>query len=309
MTVAGFQRLGPVSEETVESTWIIPETITANHLKDTLHFINQAEFNPPTFNEGEAAESQLKRKTVPRRKAAFDDDDDGLNDMELDDDVLFPAGGPTTRKAIDGEKRKKKTLSRRKKNDDDTDENELDDEALEEKARKRRDKEREKAQRIKSALYVKEGDDEFDSDEDEEFFARERALAARAEQVAKSAGGLAERLVAPKKRKSEVLLAESDDEEDDDDASFARKVLSSPDAALESETDDTPVDVSDGEGRKRRRVSVESNDENGSEVPEKTTLEAPSQTRENDDGEDDAPVLTRRPRVRGGFVMDSDDDE
>jgi replication fork protection complex subunit Tof1/Swi1 len=311
MTVAGFQRPEPVSEETVESTWIIPENVTANHLKDTLHFINQAEFNPPTFNEGEAAENQLKRKTVPRRKAAFDDDDDGLDGMELDDDILFPAGGPTTRKAIDGEKRKKKTLRRRKKNSDDAEQNELDDEALEEKARKRRDKEREKALRIKSALYVKEGDDEFDSDEDEEFFARERALAARAEQVAKSAGGLAEQLVAPKKRKSEVLLAESDDEEDDDAASLARRVLSSPDAASESETDDTPVDVSDGEGRKRRRVSVDSNDvivSDGNDL-EKMAPEAPSQTRENDDEEEDAPVLTRRPRVRGGFVMDSDDDE
>ena len=84
MTVCGFQRLGPASEETAESVWIVPDDIAADHLKDSLHFINQAEFSPPTFEDGVLAEHQLRRKTVPRKKAAFDDDEDG-DDAALED--------------------------------------------------------------------------------------------------------------------------------------------------------------------------------------------------------------------------------
>lgn len=302
MTLAGFTRLGPVSEETPESLWVVPADISADYLKDTLHYINQAEFSPPTFDEGILAEHQLKRKTVLRRKAAFDDDEDG----EMDDEILFPMGGPTAHKAIDEPDRPKKNTRRRRRN---SQLEEPDDEELEEKARKRRDREREKALKIKSALYVKEGDDDFDSDEDEEFFARERDIASRAELVARSAGTVpSEPILAPKKRKSEVLLDDSDEEEEDD-LSFAQRVLSTQDAA-ESETDDTPVDGSDGEARKRRRVSQ---DEDAGSERDASMSDAVSKAAEiaaaDEDGDDDGPVLTRRPRVRGGFVMDSDDDE
>ncbi|KAJ2965416.1 hypothetical protein NQ176_g10628 [Zarea fungicola] len=93
LSLSSIRLLGPASEETPESVWIIPAETTANQLKDTLHFINQAEFNPPTFDDGKSAEQQLKRKTAPRKKAAFDDDAndgdaDGLDDFL--DDALFP---------------------------------------------------------------------------------------------------------------------------------------------------------------------------------------------------------------------------
>ncbi|KAK4083045.1 hypothetical protein Purlil1_10989 [Purpureocillium lilacinum] len=327
MTVCGFQRLGPASEETAESVWIVPDDIAADHLKDSLHFINQAEFSPPTFEDGVLAEHQLRRKTVPRKKAAFDDDEDG-DDAALEDEFLFPAGGPTEHRAIDAPKKAKKTRRRRRK-----DSAEPPDEAeLDEKARRRREKELEKARRIKSALYVREGDDEFDSDEDEAFFARERAIAERARKAAESARGELDRditasTVGRKKRKSEALLAVSDDDEDgdedddeDDDLRFAQRVLSSQEELAESDTDDTPVDVSEGEGRKRRRLSDEADgeqEEDGDvdmDVDGAATKQPDSAAADGDgDGDadgDDAPVVvTRRPRVRGGFVVDSDDDE
>ena len=317
MTVSGFQRLGPASEETRDSAWIIPGEVSAEHLKDTLHYINQAEFSPPTFEEGVVAENQLKRKTVARKKAAFDDDgeEDGIGFL---DDDLFQAGGPTVRKAIDDPAKPKKTKQRRKRRD-----GEPDQDVIDEKARKRQEREREKARKIKSALYVKEGDDEFDSEEDEAFFSREREIAARAEKAAKSAAlGNTETVAAakPRKRKSEALLEESDDdgdedEDEDDDLGFAKKILSSQEDGGESETDDTPVDVSDGEARKKRRLSVEDEEEDGVNDDEDVAMIAPVEKAgeaaglSDDDGEDEVPVPVRRPRVRGGFVIDSDDDD
>jgi replication fork protection complex subunit Tof1/Swi1 len=324
MTISGLKRLGPASEETIESSWVIPSDVTAGHLKDTLHYINLAEFSPPTFEEGVLAEHQLKRKTVTRRKAAYDDDEDGEADDGIDDDLLFPAGGPPTRKVIDEPDKPKKIRRRRKRKDDE--EGELDLAALDEKARKRRDREREKARKIKSALYVNEGDDEFDSDEDEAFFAREREIRTRAEQAAKSAVfGNTDAVKAPaRKRKSELISDDSDedDDEDEDDLSFARKVLSSPENADSDGTDDTPIDNSDGERKKqkkKRRVSAEDEeDDSHSDATEdasdvEMTEPGKAVPSINDEGvaeDEDGPVApTRRSRIRGGFVLDSDDDD
>lgn len=309
MTTAGLQRLSPAYEETRDTAWVIPSEVKADDLKDIIHYINQAEFNPPTFEEGVLAESQLKRKTVPRKRATFDDDEEDGADF-LDEEMLFPAGGPTARQAIDAPEKPKKKRSRRKK-----DPEEMDQEDLDEKARKRRERELEKARKIKSALYVKPGDDEFDSDEDEAFFAREREIAAKA---AKAAGMASTTIVpekaAPKKRKSTTLLSDDSDaaDDDEDDSVSVPKVLSSQETG-DSETDDTPIDGSDSEGRKkRRRLSPEDDDdaigeEDNAAMTGANKSAAPAH--DDEDDEDVVPVPARKPRIRGGFVIDSDDDE
>ena len=305
LKLSGARLLGPEMEETSESTWIILGDVSADYLKDTVHFINQAEFSPPTFEEGVLAEHQLKRKTIPRKKAVFDDDeDDGL-----DDELLFPAGGATERKIIDETRKPKKTRRRRRKSNASEPPS---DSELEEKARKRREREREKVRKIKSNLYVKEGEDEFDSDQDREFFARERAIASRAQVAAEGAVGEGAVLPAqaPRKRKSDVLSDDSDDDDDDDDLSLTKRVMSSQDTSPASDTEDTPVDGSDSESRKKRRLSAEDDDASGAEEDvEMGGTAAKTATAMAEDGEDEAPVLARRPRVRGGFVVDSDDDE
>lgn len=315
MTTSGLQRDGLPSEETRDSAWIVPSEVKANDLKDMIHYINQAEFNPPTFDEGVSAENQLRRKTVPRKKAAFDDDDGDEEDDGadfLDDEMLFPAGGPTARKAIDGPDGEKKKIRRRKRKDGE----QLTEEDLDDKARKRRERELEKARKIKSALYVNPGDDEFDSDEDEAFFAREREIAAKAAQAA----GMATATIIPekattKKRKSTALLDDDSDveEQDEDESVSVPRVLSSQDNEG-SETDDTPVDGSDVEGKKKkRRLSPEDDEEDASgdegDIVMSGTSKAPAPSKDDEDGEDDVPVPVRRPRVRGGFIIDSDDDE
>ncbi|KAF4978660.1 hypothetical protein FZEAL_5003 [Fusarium zealandicum] len=299
MKLAGVQLLGQASEETPESAWVIPVDVSADALKDAIHYISQAEFSPPTFEEGALAEHQLKRKPAVRKKAAFDDDEEGEPD-----DELFPAGGPTARKVIDDEGKPKKTRKRRRGSGAGE---ELDDEALEEKRRKRRERERDKDRRIKSALYVKEGDDEFDEEEDEAFFAREREIALQAEQASNAVRaemGLSTRIPVPNKPAAAATVQsddeESDEEEEEEDGmAFIRKAMSS--AIEEDETQGTLPDGSDGESRKKRRVSPprDEDDEMGGMGKEANTAE---------DDEDAAPVA-RRPRVRGGFIVDSDDDE
>ncbi|KAL2136902.1 hypothetical protein VTI74DRAFT_63 [Chaetomium olivicolor] len=185
MKLAGMERLAPTLDETPDSTWIIPGTIPADTLKETLTLINKAEFTPPTFEDGELAEDQLRRKSAaPRKKGAAYDDDDDLRDMindNSDDEegILFPAGGPTVRKrtAEDGQPAPKNRRQRRKRAGSEEDaEEEITDEQAEERARARRKKQLEKARRIKSEMYVDPADDDDDVVAgDVEFFAREAA--------------------------------------------------------------------------------------------------------------------------------------
>ncbi|KAG6009954.1 Topoisomerase 1-associated factor 1 [Claviceps maximensis] len=347
MKLSGMRLLAPASDETPESAWIIPEDISADQLKDTIHFINQAEFNPPTFEDGVLAENQLKRKTVPRKKAAFDDDDDnvdgvggggaGIDDDGFLDDMLFPAGGPTTRKIIDEKQKKTAKQPRKRRKGSDTEG--PDAAELDEKARKRREKELEKARRVKSALYVRDGDDEFDSEEDEAFFAREREIANRAKHAAATA--IVDPYAAParNKRKSAVLSDnESEDDEDDDEMDrddgdqddesslvLTRKMSSGQENG-DGETDDTSVDItSDGVARKRKRTRNVAGDERGSNATANAKAQIDVEADADMDmdidnssaklgtapqGEEEADTIavTRRSRVRGGFLMDSDDE-
>ncbi|KAL6856431.1 timeless domain-containing protein [Trichoderma novae-zelandiae] len=301
LNLCGCQLFGPASEETPESLWVFPEDVTADSLKDALHFINQAEFNPPTFDDGQLAENQLKRKTQTRKKADFDDDEGD----DIDDEFLFAPGGPTARKAVDVSERPKKIRKRRRR---ESQVQELDDEELEEKARKRREREREKARKIKSAVYVREGDDDFDEEEDEAFFARERETAARAARAAQST--LEPSLADKVKQRKQPAAVPSDDDDDDD------LVLDlGSDEEVESRDHDSPVaeDDGDSDSRKRRRVGVEDDADEDDDVDMEDASDPgelqQSEANTEQGGEGVSVVVTRRPRVRGGFVIDSDDED
>lgn len=315
MNLSGVRLLSPDSEETPESAWIIPGDLSADGLKDAIHFINQAEFSPPTFEEGVLAEHQLKRKPPPPKKAAFDDDDD---DGELDGVPLFPKGGPTARKVIDENGKDKPKKARKKRRP-------LTEEEKEERRRKKKKSDHEKHMNIKSTEFVRDSDDEFTLEEDEAFFAREREIAAQAararagtqaeDAVVGKSGGTALRKRA---RATKAAVGSSDDEGSDKD-DFIRRAM---DGTIEDEDEgETSQDDSDGEARKRRRVSTESEDENEDEdedeemggmdntADKEAKKEAKKEADKADEDEDVAPVAARRPRARGGFLMDSDDDE
>jgi replication fork protection complex subunit Tof1/Swi1 len=333
MKLVGMERLAPSLDETPESAWIIPSSLTADQLKESLNLINKAEFDPPTFEDGQLAEDQLRRKTaprVPRKKAAFDDDD-GLDDD--DDEMLFPAGGPTARKADHSDADKPKKIRRR-----DRKVKELTEEEKDEQARKRREKEKEKARRFKSEVYVHASDDETDEEYDREFFAKEARLREKQKTATK---GATMTILPPSpklpasKRKAAALLDSDDssDEDNDDDLGDKQKgrtnddelVLTQEsvssrnlDKVVEDEGDnsdnfdDTPPSssprassITSGKA-KRRRLSKEPN----ATQPEAEPAVIDQDMADADD--EDIPAskpARRRPRAKAGFIIDSSDEE
>ncbi len=183
MQLVGLERLAPTLDESPDSIWIVPGTITADALKETISLINKAEFTPPTFEDGELAEDQLRRKSAPRKRPAYDDDDGRedinnlINDGSDDDDgsgILFPAGGPTARKRTAEDAPPKKRRQRRRRGGSEEPAGPTEEE-LNAKALARRKRELEKARKIKSEMYVDPRDDEDNPERDREFFAKELA--------------------------------------------------------------------------------------------------------------------------------------
>lgn len=337
MKTVGIARLSPSLEETLDSIWTISSEITADQLKEYVDFINAAEFNPPTFENGEAAEKQLRRKAANRTRAYLSSDED-------ENEELFPAGGPTVRKAIDGEERPKKAKRRRRQRSQP-----LEDEELEERARKRRDKERERQSKIKSEAYVYDSD--LDSDADREFFAKEEELRQKNQKVAEAVGQAVPGTVAtakPKKRKT-VMDVSSGDEDEDEDGDGTDASSGKSDSGGDSEEEDELSSQADSEEenapsgprragrRKRRRVSNEGKAPSDTELPvdeepptwsptRETTVQGKPQEggkdvdddvgmvgtgQNSDEEEDDVPVASARSRarVKGGFIMDSSDED
>ncbi|KAJ8110818.1 hypothetical protein ONZ43_g5777 [Nemania bipapillata] len=315
MRLVGFERLASTLDETPESSWIVPAHLSSGQLQDSLDLINKAEFDPPTFEEGALAQDQLRRKTAPRKKAVFDDDEDGIDD---DDEILFPAGGPTNRKVADDFlDRPKKTRRRRRRSDAEP----LTEDQLEEKERIRQERERAKARRFKSELFVHASDDESDNDERwAEFYANEERIRQKQKVVALSAANNAADhtpLTTAEKRKAETL--DSDDSDNDDDlimtqASVSRTPNGRGSVADGDEddeapgADDTPPSSGSRAGSvsssKRRRVL---------EDPPVPTGNADEDQVMGDADDEDIPgsmsTQRRRPRARAGFVMDSSDEE
>ncbi|KAI0157667.1 timeless protein [Xylariaceae sp. FL1272] len=298
MKLVGIERLAPTVEETPESVWVIPGSVTSEQLQDSIDLINKAEFDPPTFDDGTLAQDQLRRKTAPRKKAVFDDDEEA----DDDDEILFPAGGPTARKVIDADKPKKTRRRRRRGSDAEP----LTEEQLEEKERARREKEKAKAKRFKSELFVHASDDESD-DEGKwaEFYANEEAIRQRQKANALGLSKQSENPKAKEKRKAVAVL--SDDSDNDDDLVLTQESTSSRKRGAvddedededASETVDTPLSSSpDGStSSKRRKVS-----KNGT----------PADVDMEDADDEDVPIAkpVRRPRGRAGFLVDSSDEE
>ncbi|KAI1771867.1 timeless-domain-containing protein [Hypoxylon cercidicola] len=322
MKLVGFERLAPTIDETPESAWIIPSHLTVDQIQDSLDLIKKAEFSPPTFEDGKLAEDQLRRKTAPRKKAVFDDDDDGIVEGD-DDDILFPAGGPTTRKVADEFLDKPKKTRRRRRRGSDAEE--PSEELLEEKARARKEREKAKARRFKSDLFVHASDDESDDDGGErwaEFYANEERI--RQQQSAAARGATAVTTsAAPKpaeKRKAQALLADDSDNDDDlilpqesdddEDSSRPKKSLGGDDEDSDvAGTIDTPLSSSphagSASGAKRRRLSKEPT----------APKEAPSVDVDMEDADDDEDIPASKPtarargRARAGFIVDSSDEE
>lgn len=286
MQVLGFERPSSALDEEIGSAWIIPSRHFAEDLAEYKTLIDKAEFNPPAFDDGETAEDQVRRKTAPRKKAAFDDENDDIDDILDDgDEALFPANLKPSKLVGPGqEKPARKRRLRRKadsgeEGDLPTDE---EDEIRAERAKKRRKRDLEKQRKIKSALYVNPDDDESDAEADADFFAREEAIRQRVKKALQfaptDAAQLQEAEVTPQGIADTIkrLMGDSDAEDGDSDAA------GSPRASQESS------------GSRKRKSDALGDDD-------------------DDDDEMSPPASRRRvakpKKTRGGFLADSSDED
>ncbi|KAK3904410.1 timeless protein-domain-containing protein [Staphylotrichum tortipilum] len=343
MQLAGLERLAPALDESPDSMWIVPGSISSLALAATLAHINAAEFSPPTFNDGELAEDQLRRKSAPRpKRAAFDDDGDNddaanlINDnSDSDPDgegILFPAGGPTARKRTAEDRPTKKGTRRRR--EDPTDEQ------LDARAAARRKKELERARKIKSSVYVDPRDDEDDEERDREFFAKELARqAAKDARFGLPAGGWGEELLGigaedegdeGRKRKSGGEGSSSSETEGGEGRPSKRRkraplskkkrvveVSSDEEEEEEEEEDEMEVDraaftQSSGDGAVTDGTPLSSSPSRGEKAGGGKGVEKAGGEEEEDD-DDDVPIVKAaaraRPRARAGFIVESSDEE
>ncbi|KAK5125789.1 hypothetical protein LTR85_012065 [Meristemomyces frigidus] len=177
----GLQRLG-IAED-VDASWIVPTEMKADELRTALKKIKDTEFDPPTFEDGQAAADLVRNKSTARRSAAAFDDDASADDSSGSggdiDEVMFP---PNLRDKAGAERpAKRRRLTKRNKG------KELTDAEINERAAARQRKEKERNSKIKSQLYVTASDDESDDERDAEFFRKEEERRAKTAVVHRSA--------------------------------------------------------------------------------------------------------------------------
>lgn len=286
MKVVGFERMSHALDEEVGSAWIIPPRHSAQDLEEYRDLISKAEFSPPSFEDGETADQQVRRKTAPRRKVVYDDDDgDDANDfVDDDDDVLFPKNLPNKNLVgPDGDRPTKKRRIRRRKDASGDDEDELpseeEDEIRAEKARKRRKRDLDKQRKIKSALYISPSDDESDAEGDAEFFRREEEIRQRVKKALAFAPTDVSQL--QESAVPSAAIAET----------VKRLMADSEDEGEKSSTDES---LAEGKAASRKRKSDailvdDDEDEQTSSPPAKKAAPAP--------------------KKRGGFLVESSDEE
>ncbi|KAK3062245.1 hypothetical protein LTS18_004532 [Coniosporium uncinatum] len=325
LTLLGCERLG--LDEDADASWIIPSSVSAESLKESLELIGKFEFDPPTYENGKSAEDFLRSKAAAhRRRAEFDNSDDDAG--EISDSRLFPVGGPTERKSD----ALKELKSRRKRNRHEP--IELDDAEKDRRADARRKADLEKRKKIKSDLFVHDSDDESDDERDKEFFAQEeerRKNAAsgilRAMTAAKFNEGKEEKpsekrkaASAPKSKKKRKTVESEPEDEEDTALSSDREIRNAPHTGSRSSS-----------VAQKRTFELSSDDE--SEGAEQTDTPLSSQQRDTAavspppaskpaitepvldadmEGIDDEPVRKAPPvrrNMRAGFLLDSDSDD
>jgi replication fork protection complex subunit Tof1/Swi1 len=298
LTALGYQRLG-VAED-MEASWLLPTDLTSAKLHELHAQIQQAEFDPPTFDGQSATDMTKPKGSYVRRETTgpfgdASDDEEGASDAG---EIMFPPNLPEKRKQRDGDEeapKKKRRLQR--KNAEDPTESEV-----ERRAQRRKEKERERNAKYRSKLFVTASDDESDEERDAEFFrleeqrrqkqkgvirnqllqemhetgttgkgkkAKKSDVKAKAKEVAKALGEDEDDLI-------DEVVSDLDEDVMDEDANGVTSPARTAASAMDTDVPDEPVAVAD------------------------------------DEDEDDAPVSKRPParRLRAGFVLDdSDSDE
>jgi replication fork protection complex subunit Tof1/Swi1 len=308
-------------------------------LSETFDLISKFEFNPPSYEDDQSAEDLIRSSAAAARaaernirKAAFDDDSDG--GIDYDEDINlgeYGAGGPTARKSEGLDETKKKR--RLKKHRNTIEEGEETDEETrarrEARNEKRKLKKLDEKQKFKSTVYVHDSDDEDDEEKDREFFAAEeerrknagtefaKVLSKVKKDGARKSTGKKRKSVSPeasaseadeepqKRKKARKALSVKDGNDDivaissDSSSSHSDNDIDSPKKA-DAEMADTPISS---------QVHGGSSDAEPAEKVVSSTKADVSMKNVTDDEEDDALPVRSTARRRGGFVIESDDED
>ena len=318
MRLVGFQPLG--EEDVLGASWIVPGAISAGQLAEhmaTIEHYEQTRWQGD--DENEDAEDQIRR-SKRKDKKTFDDDEEAprdgfIDNSEGEEDFMFPDNPRPKRNKNNEPKNKRK----RKRDEDDGSADETDEEEAARRRAKRAANERDRRLKIKSEAYIRDSDDE-DEEQDRLFFENEEKLRQRFQaeveaklrqqtgQTTKSASMSKQKKPAPQIMAEEgdddLLLADAGDEHDTASSQPRRESDS------EEEDGDTPMSsqstTADTNKTKGEKVLREINQPRAFFNP--VTKVTQPDVELSDEDQDVLPTA-RRPRIRAGFIVDSDDDE
>lgn len=328
MKLVGFKMLG--NEDVLGATWIVPSEVTASHLEESKNAIEQHEKQPwESANPDEAPEDMLRRtrkETVQpldedeeARRDAFIDDSEGNDDVD-DEAFMFPDNIRAKTKKRDLLEQLKAKRRKRKRDEDGSQEDEVDDELAAERRRRREENALARRRKIKSNLYIRESDDESDAEADLEFFRKEEELRKRHDgqirkQMALDRSTAADKSKRSKKAKISVTMDNDDelmlDADDAEDTAPSSEPLQRSDSESqnEDEAEETPISSpiqNDGTTetalKEMRQARINTSHHKGQ--IEQAELDSGSEQEE-----DEVITLPQRRGIRGGFVIDDDDDE
>jgi replication fork protection complex subunit Tof1/Swi1 len=333
MSLIGFEKVGV--EDIPEASWIVPSLAEAD-LRDIKSIIENKLENPLNEDDGVDPRKQLRRKRVASSPADHYTDINFGSDSEGEDDVpdgpLFPPNPRSKANALD--KLKKNRRKRRQKDEDDEDDESLDDAQLEERRRNRQANALARQAKIKSDLYIHASDDDTDEDGDRDFFLQEeerrktQAERIRQELLASVSDGAPKKNAQSKKRRKRQSAG--DDLEGLEMESKKRRQMNVIDleSGDDGEDDILMVDTKQSPGSQEQTLASHENSDHGTLTSDDDfDVDDKSRNYENlapidDKGEighvshevaaavgsddDDAPVMSSRRRIRGGFVVDSD---
>ncbi|OQU95032.1 Timeles protein domain-containing protein [Cladophialophora immunda] len=332
MRLVGFEMLG--DEDVPGASWIIPGHVSAGQLSDHKATIEQYEQTPwQGEDENEEAEDMIRRARNKERTSQDDEDDAArgafLDDSEGEEEFLFP-DNPRKKKAKNAiaELRAKR---KRKRGEDDGDEDDIDEGLAAERRAARKAAALDRRRKIKSEAYIRDSDEESDEEKDRQFFEREEQMRTKyAEKIRNELRnqislGVSEKQSKPaSKRAQNKRVAPTDEERDGDDDLLMTDIDDHHTETASSQQRRAWDSEEEGEDDGDTPMSSQSASANVDLTIEKTVLRELDQPRSavepstkaaqeeielSDEDEDVMPTARRRPVIRGGFVVDSDDDD
>jgi replication fork protection complex subunit Tof1/Swi1 len=320
MRLVDFEILG---DDEFGASWVVPGRISADQLAEHKAAVEKYENIPWVGgDENEDAEDMIRRTREVNTKLHDDDDEEAprdgfIDDSEGEEEFLFPDNPrPTKRKrAIDELK-----AHRKRKRGSDNENDLIDEEEAARRRAKREANELERRRKIKSEAYIVDSDEEDNEENMRLFLEKERKLREGfAEEIAKTLRNEAttkQTKNSAKKRIKVVPVVQDDDEDEDVDVVD----VDAEDPASETASSSQPQRRSDSEDEKNEDEDTPMSSPSPGHAPKISSrtrdnpAAAPStkkdrKTELSEDEDDVVPTVTRRPRMRAGFIIDSDDEE